>query len=266
MSLIIFPAIDLRRGKVVRLRQGNPSTQTEFSDDPVSVARSWQAAGAEWLHLVNLDGALWPRTVGDTPSGGLSDPLQVNLQVLAAIRAATALPIEYGGGLRTVGDVAMALEMGATRVILGTVAVEHPEIVTDALERFGAGRIVVALDARHGRVSTHGWQTVSHVGVLDAGRQFRSIGVTRALYTDVERDGMLSGVNAAATAELARSTGLTVIASGGVATLADIRALASHSRHGIEGVVVGQAIYTGALDLAEAIAEGRKLSGTGSVR
>jgi phosphoribosylformimino-5-aminoimidazole carboxamide ribotide isomerase len=266
MSLIIFPAIDLRRGKVVRLRQGDPSAQTEFSDDPVSVARSWQAAGAEWLHVVNLDGALRPLAAGDASSGWVADPMLVNLQVLAAIRAATALPIEYGGGVRTVDDVARALELGATRVILGTVAVERPEIVAESLRRFGAGRIVVALDARHGKVSTHGWQTVSHVGVLDAGRQFRSIGVERALYTDVERDGMLSGVNAAATAELARSTGLTVIASGGVATLADIRALASHSREGIEGVVVGQSIYTGALDLAEAITEGRKLFGTGSMR
>jgi phosphoribosylformimino-5-aminoimidazole carboxamide ribotide isomerase len=266
MSLTIFPAIDLRGGRVVRLRRGDPAAQTVFSDDPVAVALSWQAAGAEWLHVVNLDGALRAQGTGDTTIGEPADSLQVNLWALAAIRAATALPIEYGGGVRTVDDVTTALDLGATRVIFGTVAVEHPEIVAAAVLRFGGGRIVAALDARHGKVSTHGWQTVSHVGVLDAARRLRSIGVKRALFTDVARDGMLSGVNAAATAELARSSGLSVIASGGVATLADIRALAAHSHEGIEGVVVGQAIYTGVLDLAAAIAEGRRPPDAAPVR
>jgi phosphoribosylformimino-5-aminoimidazole carboxamide ribotide isomerase len=266
MSLIIFPAIDLRRGKVVRLRQGDPSAQTEFSEDPVSVARAWQAAGAEWLHLVNLDGALRPQTLEDVSIARLPDQFQANLQALADIRSATSLPIEYGGGVRTVGDVATAIELGASRVILGTVAVERPEVVAAALERFGAARIVVALDARRGKVATHGWQTVSQVGILDAARRLRSIGVERALYTDVERDGMLSGVNASATAELARSSGLGVIASGGVAALADIRALTAFSHEGIEGVVVGQAIYTGALDLRAAIAEGRRPGRAGFAR
>lgn len=259
MGLIIFPAIDLRNGKVVRLRQGDPSAQTVFSDDPIAAARRWLSAGAEWLHIVNLDGALDYETYGGGQGVvGVADRLPVNLHALAAIRAATSIPIQFGGGVRTVRDVALALELGATRVILGTVAVEHPEVVAAVLERFGAERVVVALDAREGKVSTHGWQAVSSVEALDAARQMGSMGVVRALYTDVARDGMLAGVNVAATAELARSSGLRVIASGGVATLAEIRALAAHSGDGVEGVVVGQAIYTGAFDLADAIAGGRK--------
>jgi phosphoribosylformimino-5-aminoimidazole carboxamide ribotide isomerase len=258
MSLIIFPAIDLRGGRVVRLRQGDPAAQTVFSDDPAAVAQCWQAAGAEWLHVVNLDGALRTQGVSDASLGEPADSLQVNLRALAAIRAVTTLPIQYGGGIRTIDDVVTALALGATRVVLGTLAVEHPEIVSVALQKFGGGRIVAALDARNGKVSTHGWQKVSGFGVLDSARRLRSIGVERALFTDVTRDGMLTGVNAAATAELARSSGLSVIASGGVAALSDIRALAELSHEGLEGVVVGQAIYTGALDLAAAIAEGRR--------
>jgi phosphoribosylformimino-5-aminoimidazole carboxamide ribotide isomerase len=259
MALIIFPAIDLRDGKVVRLRQGDPAARTVFSDDPVAAARRWQSAGAAWLHIVNLDGALdYDTNAWDGGVDGAADHLPVNLRVLAAIRSATSIPIQFGGGVRTVRDAALALELGAARVILGTVALDHPEVVSAVLERFGAERVVVALDARAGKVSTHGWQVVSTVEVLDAARRMRSMGVLRALYTDVVRDGMLAGVNVAATAELARSSGLRVIASGGVAALADIRALAPYSSDGIEGVVVGQAIYTGVLDLAAAIAEGRK--------
>ena len=264
MSLIIFPAIDLRNGKVVRLRQGNPAAQTVFSDDPVATARAWESAGAMWLHIVNLDGALRREESGEAASegqGGAADSLPVNLQVLAAIRAVTTVPIQFGGGIRTVRDAAVALGLGAARVILGTVAVENPAVVAAALDRFGPERVVVALDAREGRVSTHGWQTVSPVEVQDAARQMRSMGVLRALHTDVARDGMLAGLNVAATVELARASGLGVIASGGVATLDDIRGLAAYSQEGVEGVVVGQAIYTGALDLAAAIAAGLDQAG-----
>jgi phosphoribosylformimino-5-aminoimidazole carboxamide ribotide isomerase len=259
MGLIIYPAIDLRNGKVVRLRRGDPAAQTVFSEDPIAAARRWQSAGAEWLHIVNLDGALdYETSSGGQGNVGAADRLPVNLRALAAIRAATSIPIQFGGGVRTVRDVGLALELGATRVILGTVVVDRPEVVAAVLERFGAERVVVALDAREGKLSTHGWQAVSSVEATDAARRMRSMGVVRALYTDVARDGMLAGVNVAVTAELALSSGLRVIASGGVAILADIRALASHSSDGIEGVVVGQAIYSGALDLAAAIAEGRK--------
>jgi phosphoribosylformimino-5-aminoimidazole carboxamide ribotide isomerase len=258
LGLIIYPAIDLRMGRVVRLRQGDPAAQTVFSDDPVATARSWEAMGAEWLHVVNLDGALGHADAAGLglQQAGAPIPLSLNLQALADIRAATSLPIQYGGGIRTIDQAEAALGLGATRVILGTVAVESPEILTAVLERFGAGRVVVALDARGGRVSTHGWQSESSVDVLTAATRARALGAVRALYTDVARDGMLSGVNVAATAELGRRCGLKVIASGGVASLADIRALAAHSKDGIDGVVVGQALYTGAVDLAAAIAAG----------
>jgi phosphoribosylformimino-5-aminoimidazole carboxamide ribotide isomerase len=256
VGLIIFPAIDLRHGKVVRLRQGDPAAQTVFSDDPITTARSWETMGAQWLHVVNLDGAL-----GQADNAALSskltrggDKLPVNLQALAAIRAATSLPIQYGGGIRTIDDAAVALKLGASRVILGTIAVEAPEVVASAIERFGAQQVVVALDARDGKVYTHGWASVSTVEVWTAAARMRSLGVLRVLYTDVARDGMLSGVNVTASVELARRSGLKVIASGGVADMADIRALAAHAGSGVEGVVVGQAIYTGALDLMAAIA------------
>jgi phosphoribosylformimino-5-aminoimidazole carboxamide ribotide isomerase len=259
VGLIIFPAIDLRNGKVVRLRQGNPAAQTVFSDDPVARARFWESAGAKWLHIVNLNGAFRQEETGDAGAQGqrvAADSLPVNLQVLAAIRAVTTVPIQFGGGIRTVHDATVALSLGATRVILGTVAVDSPAVVEDALDRLGPEQVVVALDARGGKVSTHGWQTVSSVEVLAAARQMRSMGVLRVLYTDVARDGMLAGANVVATVELARSSGLGVIASGGVATLDDIRSLAAHAEEGVEGVVVGQAIYTGALDLAAAIVAG----------
>jgi phosphoribosylformimino-5-aminoimidazole carboxamide ribotide isomerase len=259
LSLLLFPAIDLRHGKVVRLRQGDPAAQTIFSNDPAATARTWERMGAQWLHVVNLDGALGHADTGGVSSRLTSEPLislPANLQALSDIRAATSLPIQYGGGIRSIQDAAFVLELGATRVILGTIAIERPEVVTSALDRFGVDRVLIALDARGGKVSTHGWQSVSTLEVLAAADRMRSQGVARLLYTDVARDGMLSGVNVEATAELARRSGLRVIASGGVASLADIRALAARSDDGIEGVVVGKAIYTGALDLAEAIAAG----------
>jgi phosphoribosylformimino-5-aminoimidazole carboxamide ribotide isomerase len=259
LSLIVFPAIDLRGGKVVRLRQGDPAAQTVYSDDPVATARLWESMGASWLHIVNLDGALeWAGGSGLDMRQQAEAPeaLTPNLRALADIRAATSLPIQYGGGVRSLEEAATVLESGATRVILGTIAVERPEVLAAVLERFGAGRVVVALDARGGKVSTHGWQSVSSLNVLEAGILARSQGAVRALYTDIARDGMMSGVNVTATAELGRRSGLKVIASGGVASLADISDLAARAEDGIEGVVVGQAIYSGALDLAAAIAAG----------
>jgi phosphoribosylformimino-5-aminoimidazole carboxamide ribotide isomerase len=259
MSLIVFPAIDLRHGEVVRLRQGNPAAQTVFDNDPVIAARRWESAGAVWLHIVNLDGALGSET--NAPSSNsvglrvMEDP-GLNLRALTAVRAATSLPIQFGGGIRSLRDAAIAIESGASRVILGTAAVEHPEVVSEILKELGPSGVVVALDARDGKVSTHGWQSVSSAGVLDLAHRMRALGVERVLYTDVARDGMLSGVDVEGTAELARQSGLRVIASGGVATLSDIRELALHRDAGIEGVVVGQAIYSGTLDLRAAIAAG----------
>jgi phosphoribosylformimino-5-aminoimidazole carboxamide ribotide isomerase len=240
--MIIFAAIDLRRGRCVRLRQGDPAAETVFGDDPAAMARHWAEHGAQWLHVVNLDGAL-----GDQGPDGL------NLRRLAEICAAVTLPIQFGGGLRSLDDAALALEIGATRVVLGTAVVQQPELAAAAVQRFGAEAIVAGLDARSGLVVTHGWQAASDLHVHDLGRRLRQAGLLRAVYTDIARDGMLSGVDAHGSAELARQTGLRVIASGGVRDLDDIRRLIALADQGIEGVIVGQAIYTGSLDLRQAI-------------
>jgi len=260
MGLIIFPAIDLRNGQVVRLHQGDPAAQTVFGDDPAAVARRWADQGAGWLHVVNLDGAFSGQgrdsslpPVAQNDSSGAGPNLSVNLQRLAEIRAATALPIQFGGGLRSVDDAARALALGATRVVLGTVAVRQPEVVAQAIARFGAGRIVVGIDARDGMVATHGWQETSALDALAVARRMADLGVQRVVFTDIARDGTLTGVNVAATAALARASGLQVIASGGVAGMDDIRALAACTAEGIEGVIVGQALYTGAIDLKAAL-------------
>jgi phosphoribosylformimino-5-aminoimidazole carboxamide ribotide isomerase len=235
----------------VRLRQGDPAAQTTYGDDPAAVARAWAAQGAEWLHVVNLDGAF-------TGAGQGSDQdLSINLRRLAEIRAETSLPIQFGGGLRDVADIALALELGATRIVLGTVAVRHPEVVAQAIARFSAERIVVGLDARNGWVATHGWRETSALDVLTVARRMRDLGVPRVVYTDIARDGTLTGVNLDATVALARSSGLEIIASGGVAGLDDIRRLASHQAGGVAGVIVGQALYTGAVDLTTALREVR---------
>jgi phosphoribosylformimino-5-aminoimidazole carboxamide ribotide isomerase len=237
--VIILPAIDLHHGRCVRLRQGRAEEETVYDEDPAKVARRWVAAGAEWLHVVNLDGAF-----------GVEK--SVNLQRLAELRAAVPdTPIQFGGGIRSVEDVARALELGATRAVLGTAAVRDPEMVSEAVARFGAERIVVGIDARDGQVAVQGWQVAGGVTALELGCEMRRRGVVRAVYTDIKRDGMLTGVNVEATAALARATGLLVIASGGVASLDDIRRVRAEPE--IEGAIVGQALYTGAVSLREAI-------------
>jgi phosphoribosylformimino-5-aminoimidazole carboxamide ribotide isomerase len=234
--MIVYPAIDLRRGRVVRLRYGDPSQETVHSDDPVAVAERWRAAGAAWLHVINLDGALGEATLA--------------LDALRAI-AAVGLPVQFGGGLRSLDDAALALQAGATRVILGTLAVQQPDRAGEAVRRFGTEAVAVALDARGERVTTHGWQQVSAWTPAELGARFAQMGVKHALYTDVSRDGDLSGVNVEATAALARATGLAVIASGGVASLDDVRRL--RATGAVAGVVIGQALYTGAFALEEAL-------------
>ncbi len=242
----IYPAIDLRRGRCVRLRQGDPHAETVFSDDPAAMARHWAEQGAAWLHVVNLDGAF-----GDISPNAAHLP--INLQRLQEIRAAVTLPIQFGGGIRTLEDIDLALELGAARVVLGTVAVKNPAVVQQALARFGPERIVVGIDARDGRVATHGWLTVSNVRAIDLGRAMADMGVRRAVYTDISRDGMLTGVNVTASVALSQASGLHIIASGGVGNLADIRALAALETEGVTGVIVGQALYTGKFTLSEAL-------------
>jgi phosphoribosylformimino-5-aminoimidazole carboxamide ribotide isomerase len=250
LTVIVFPAIDLRRGKCVRLIQGEPDAETVYGDDPLEIARQWMAAGARWLHIINLDGAF----AGALRSRRNTGELPLNLRRLRDIAEEVDVPIQFGGGLRTFKDVELVLDLGAQRVILGTVAVRQPERVSEAIERFGAERIVVGIDARDGMVAMSGWQEMSHVTAIELGRQMRQRGVEWVVYTDISRDGMLSGVNVSATATLAVQTGLRVIASGGVASLEDICAVKEVESSGVAGVIIGKALYTGDVDLEQAVA------------
>ncbi len=242
--MVIFPAIDLRGGRVVRLRQGHASRQTIYSDDPAAVAARWQGEGATWLHVVDLDGAL-------------GDPQQTNAEALNRIRATVSLSIQFGGGLRDVQSIARAFEAGVERVVIGTIAAENKQLLTEVVDRFGGDRLVVAIDTQDGSVAVHGWRTLTKINALDHGKQMCELGIRLALVTDIVRDGMLTGIDAGALAHLSRSTGLRVIASGGIRSLDDLRALRQRESEGIEGAVVGQALYGGALGLAEAIREAR---------
>lgn len=234
--MIIYPAIDLRQGKVVRLQEGDAARQTIFSDDPLRTAADWIDQGAQWLHMVNLDGAF--RQAND------------NGAILERV-AGLGTPVQFGGGLRYIDDIADAFDRGATRVVLGTIAIQQPQIIEQAINRWGVDAICIALDARDGKITTHGWQQASSLTPVDFGRQIEAAGARHALFTDVSRDGLLSGVNIDATAELARETGLSVIASGGVRGLADVQQLAA--ARNIAGVVIGMALYAGHLTLADAL-------------
>jgi phosphoribosylformimino-5-aminoimidazole carboxamide ribotide isomerase len=247
--VIVFPAVDLHHGLCVRLTQGDPAAETVYSEDPLAVARRWAADGAQWLHIVNLDGAF----AGHLDSEPGVHELPTNLTALQRI-AQMGLPIQFGGGLRSLNDIEMVLGLGAQRIVLGTAAVANPDLVAAAVERFGSERIAVGIDARQGLVSTHGWQQMSEVPVIDLAREMRLRGVDWVVYTDIARDGMLSGVNASATASLARQTRLRVIASGGVASLRDICTLKQVEASGVSGVIIGRALYTGAIDLPSALA------------
>lgn len=276
--MVIYPAIDLRRGNCVRLRQGDPNAETVFGDDPAQMARHWAGQGAEWLHVVNLDGAFGDsasllQTLHRSPSirvqhPGESTPLNgkeelrrslpINLQRLCEIREAVSIPIQFGGGLRTLEDIRLALELGADRVILGTVAVENPNLVAEAIQRWGHERVMVGIDARDGMVATHGWKETSAHDAVELGHTMHALGVRRVVYTDINRDGLLSGVNVESTARLGDITGLKVIASGGVAGIEDIERLKAFEHYNIDGVIVGQALYTDRLNLPAAIELGKR--------
>ncbi len=238
VEFVLYPAVDLRRGRVVRLVRGDPRAERVYGEDPVAWALRWQAEGARWLHVVNLDGAL--------EEGG-----QENRAALEAILRAVSVPVQFGGGIRSLAEVEALLALGVARVILGTLAVRNPALAAEAVERFGAERIVVALDARGGEVVVRGWQEGGGVTAVELGRQLRDLGVIRVLYTDVDRDGTLQGPAVAATVRLARETGLRVIASGGVSGPEDVAALRRHAADGVEGVVVGRALYEGRVRLGD---------------
>ncbi|MBK8159789.1 MAG: 1-(5-phosphoribosyl)-5-[(5-phosphoribosylamino)methylideneamino]imidazole-4-carboxamide isomerase [Rhodospirillaceae bacterium] len=242
--MIIFPAIDLKGGQCVRLIKGDMAQATVFNTDPADQARQFAAAGAEWLHLVDLDGAF-----AGAP---------VNEAAVEGILAATALPVQLGGGIRDMGRIEAWLKKGVARVILGTVALKNPDLVKQACRRF-PGKIAVGIDAKGGKVAVEGWAETSELTALDLARRFEDAGVAAIIYTDIDRDGLLQGVNVPATAELAAALSIPVIASGGVSSLDDIHALldalpSSRGKGGgIVGVISGRAIYDGRLDLKEAL-------------
>ena len=237
--MTIFPAIDLRGGKCVRLFKGDFDQETVFSDQPAEVAQQWQAQGAQFLHLVDLDGA----------RAGHSE----NLATVREILAAATIPVELGGGIRTLENIDEVRALGVRRVILGSVAVRDPELVAAACAKYG-DRIVVGIDAKDGIVAVDGWGVSGDVDVITLAKRMKQAGVRTIIYTDISRDGTLAGVNVEATAKLARESGVHVVASGGVRDVRDIEALKPYEKDGIEGVIVGKSIYTGSLSLPEALA------------
>jgi len=232
----VYPAIDLRRGRVVRLVQGDPGRETKYADDPLGVARRWQEAGAEWLHVVNLDGAFGERG-------------RENLVALERILM-TGLRVQFGGGLRNLESIRRVLDLGVSRVVVGTAAVENPSLVEAALRAFGPERIAVAIDAREGKVRTHGWKETTSMTAMELAGQWAARGVRWLIFTDVSRDGMGSGLNLTVTMQLAQATGLHVIASGGVVTLHDVRRA---YQAGLSGVIIGRALYEGQVALEDAL-------------
>jgi len=238
MTLIIFPAIDLKAGQVVRLAEGDMDRATVYGDDPAAQAMIFAEQGAEYLHVVDLDGAF----------AGSS----VNGEAVAAIVERFPGHVQLGGGIRTRESIERWFDLGVSRVVIGTAALENPELVREAARDFPGG-IVVAVDAKDGMVATRGWADVSTVEVIDLARRFEDAGVAALLFTDVGRDGMLKGCNVEATVDLARAVDIPVIASGGVKGIAEIHVLALHARDGVEGVITGRALYDGRLDLAAAL-------------
>ncbi len=235
--MILYPAIDLKDGQAVRLLRGEMDKATVFNDDPAAQARAFAQAGCEWLHLVDLNGAF------------AGEP--VNAAAVEAILAAIDIPAQLGGGIRDMATIEAWLDKGLARVILGTVAVENPELVREAARAF-PGKVAVGIDARDGRVATRGWAEETDVDATDLARSFEDAGVAAIIYTDINRDGAMAGPNIEATAALARAVSIPVIASGGVSTLADLIALRDTGV--IAGAISGRALYDGAIDLREALA------------
>jgi phosphoribosylformimino-5-aminoimidazole carboxamide ribotide isomerase len=236
--MILYPAIDLKDGQCVRLLRGEMDAATVFNDDPAAQARAFEAAGCEWVHLVDLNGAF-----AGAP---------VNAEAVEAILAAIAVPAQLGGGIRDMATIEAWLAKGLARVILGTVAVENPGLVRDAARAF-PGQVAVGIDARGGKVATKGWAEETDVEVTDLARSFEDAGVAAIIYTDIQRDGAMQGPNVEATAALARAVSIPVIASGGVSSLDDLVALKSCGA-ALDGAISGRALYDGAIDLAEALA------------
>ena len=236
--MIVIPAVDIKDGRCVRLKQGRMSEETVYSDDPVQMAGTWYSKGAERIHLVDLDGAV--------------EGKRVNGKVIRKIARSVPVPVELGGGIRNLASIEFYLEAGVEWVILGTVACKNPEMVEEACRRF-PGHVMLAIDARAGRVAVEGWTEDTERSAIEVARPFDGRGIAAVIYTDIQRDGMSVGPNLRATGEMAKALKTPVIASGGISGLEDIRKVMTLSGQGVMGVITGRALYEGTLDLGEAI-------------
>ncbi len=237
--MLVIPAVDIKDGRCVRLLQGKMTAETVFSEDPAAMARRWAAEGAKQIHLVDLNGAV--------------DKRPQNLAAIRSIVENIDVPVQVGGGIRNMETLTMYLDLGVSKVVIGSEAVRNPVLVKEAARRF-PGQIVVGIDAREGMVAIEGWTETTRLKAADLARQFENCGVTAVNFTDIQRDGMCTGPNISATKELAESVTIPVVASGGVSRVDDIKALAKIQPSGVIGVIVGRALYDGSLSLSEAMA------------
>jgi phosphoribosylformimino-5-aminoimidazole carboxamide ribotide isomerase len=237
--MLIIPAVDLRDGKCVRLVEGKLDQETIYSDNPAEMALRWQELGAQWLHVVDLDGAF-----AGSPQ---------NLKVIKNILDAVQMPVQVGGGIRDLETVERLLDLGVNRVILGSAAILHPELVTEACAKHGDG-VIVGIDGRYGQVAIEGWGLTVDKGVTELALEMKERGIKRVVFTDIKRDGTLIGPNLEATADLAKATGLKVVASGGVSTLEDLRGVKTLEPYGVDSVIIGKSLYAGTIDLRDALA------------
>lgn len=232
----LYPAIDIKNGNCVRLLQGQFDKETIYSDSPATIAKKWEAAGATFIHVVDLDGAL--------------DGNWTNQQAISDIVKAVNIPVQTGGGIRTFEDIEVRLKSGINRVIIGTMAIKQPKLVKKAVEQFGSDRIVVGIDAKDGMVAVHGWEEVSEVSALDLCLQMKEYGVNTIVYTDIAKDGMMTGPNIEQTRFLIEKTGMDIIASGGVSNMKDLENIEAIQA---EGAIIGKALYIKAIELSEAV-------------
>lgn len=237
--MLVLPAIDLKDGLCVRLYKGDMKEVTVYSTDPCEVALKWEQMGAKYLHLVDLDGA-----VAGSPK---------NLEAIKEIISKINIPVQLGGGIRSLETIKFYLDLGVTRLIIGTAALKNPQLIKDAVEKFGSETIVLGLDSTLGKVAIDGWETVAEKSALEFGQEMKAMGLERVVYTDTMRDGTLEGLNIEGIKEMAEKTGLKVIASGGVAGLEDARKVKELQDIGVEGLIIGKALYTGDIDLQEAL-------------
>lgn len=233
----LYPAIDIKNGQCVRLRQGKFDDVMIYSNNPVDIAKEWEACGALFIHLVDLDGALCGHAV--------------NAEVIRKIASTVNIPVEVGGGIRTIKDIEDVLALGVSRVIIGTKAVENPNFIKEAIDKFGADKIVAGVDAKDGLVAIHGWEKVSNIKAVDLCMEMKKLGIKTIIYTDISKDGMLSGPNVYQTKLLSDQTGLDIIASGGVSGLKDLELV---DEAGIHGAIIGKALYEKKIDLRQAVA------------